>query len=166
MRTYVAASAAIVIFLAASSVQRVNAQKADTSKAVSEKARAELVAMHHDFATALQAGDLAKSASFYASDVSIYAPGMKTIKGHAAVEKMLQGPKSAMAGDKFEMSTSKTQVGAAGDIAYTSGTYRLSHTSGQAENGRYLAVWKKQTNGSWRISEAMFNSAEPATAAR
>lgn len=61
------------------------------------------------------------------------------------------------------------EVGAAhsGDLAYTSGTYQsaLKGGSGKAsvDKGKYLTIWKKQADGSWKVLFDTFNSDLPAS---
>ena len=49
------------------------------------------------------------------------------------------------------------QVAAAGDVGYTTGAFGLQ-ANGQTEKGKYVTVWKKQTDGSWKIAEDIFNT--------
>lgn len=43
-------------------------------------------------------------------------------------------------------------VAAAGDLAYTYGTYQLAiKQTGETEEGTYLSVWKKDSTGHWKF---------------
>ncbi len=66
----------------------------------------------------------------------------------------------------------RIEVGASGDMGYTAGNWRSSYenSDGQlAENiGSYLAIWKKQEDGKWKVaveidfpSQELFHIAEP-----
>jgi ketosteroid isomerase-like protein len=35
----------------------------------------------------------------------------------------------------------------------------------QRDRGKYIEVWRRQTDGSWLIADDIFNSSEPAPAA-
>jgi hypothetical protein len=52
-----------------------------------------------------------------------------------------------------------------GDLAYDRGTYSMTVTPpGLApieDHGKYLSIWRKQADGSWKITHAMFNSDPP-----
>lgn len=60
----------------------------------------------------------------------------------------------------------KAGVAASGDLGYTSGSYEMSFqdASGKtvADKGKYLTVWKKQADGSWKVLFDMFNTDLPA----
>jgi ketosteroid isomerase-like protein len=53
----------------------------------------------------------------------------------------------------------------AGDLAYTSGVYqsKLKGASGKGsvDKGKYLTVWKKQADGSWKVLFDIFNTDLP-----
>jgi ketosteroid isomerase-like protein len=43
------------------------------------------------------------------------------------------------------------EVSASGDLGYTVGTYRLASPAGLVRTGKYMTVWKKQPDGSWKF---------------
>jgi quercetin dioxygenase-like cupin family protein len=51
----------------------------------------------------------------------------------------------------------KADVSAAGDVGYTVGTYEAS-MNGATEKGKYVVVWKKQPDGTWKAAEDIFNA--------
>ena len=59
----------------------------------------------------------------------------------------------------------KADVARSGDLAYMIGTYELSlnDASGKPvhDRGKYAEVWKKQTDGQWKVVADMFNSDLP-----
>lgn len=63
----------------------------------------------------------------------------------------------------------KVEVSRGGDLGYTSGVYELKLTgpNGKAvsDHGKYLTVWKKQPDGSWKVVADTFNSDLPAQGA-
>lgn len=63
--------------------------------------------------------------------------------------------------------TKKVEVAQSGDLAYSSGTYevKFNDPSGKPGNdrGKYLQVWKKQADGSWKCVMDTWNSDLPAT---
>jgi len=54
------------------------------------------------------------------------------------------------------------EVNAAGDLAYEIGTYEMSFEMGKMgsgdDNGKYMSVWKKQADGSWKVYAEIWNS--------
>ena len=57
-----------------------------------------------------------------------------------------------------------------GDLVYVVGTYTLTTKAGKAkpvvDRGKYLAVWKKQDDGSWKAEANTWNSDLPLPGAK
>ena len=100
--------------------------------------------------------DMEKFMSYYAADASIYAPGMPIATGTGAIRTALTGMMSAP-GFALEFAPTKADVSAASDIGYTTGTYQLT-MNGTTEKGKYVTIWKKQSDGQWKVSEDIFNA--------
>lgn len=52
-----------------------------------------------------------------------------------------------------------------GDLAYVHGTYHLEMRMPDGmvpDDGKYIEIWKRQADGSWRIAYDIFNSDLPA----
>jgi len=53
-----------------------------------------------------------------------------------------------------------------GDLAYITGTYEMTENNAggkpQTDKGKYLEVWKKQADGSWKCVADMFSTNLPA----
>jgi uncharacterized protein (TIGR02246 family) len=122
-----------------------------------EQERAALMSTDREWSQTTADAD--RFASFYAPDASFYASGMPLIKGPAAIREFM-GQLMAMPGFKLEIAATNTQVGAAGDLGYITGTYQLTLASG-VEKGKYVTVWRKQTDGTWRVVEDIFNADAP-----
>ena len=59
------------------------------------------------------------------------------------------------------------EVAASGDIGYTIGTFELTaEQDGTAmlTEGKYVTIWHKQTDGSWKVQVDCFNANGPPTA--
>jgi uncharacterized protein (TIGR02246 family) len=113
--------------------------------------------------TAAVAGDTATFAGLYADDAVLMMPNAQAAVGHAAIAKALAG---LMVNEKltnFKLTT--RDVIAAGDYAIETGAVNitLQPKSGKAMSdvGKYLTVWKKQPDGSYRIVRDMVNSDLP-----
>jgi ketosteroid isomerase-like protein len=59
----------------------------------------------------------------------------------------------------------KVEVAQSGDLGYTYGTYQLTMNDPAGnpvtDRGKYITVWKKQADGSWKSVADMFNSDLP-----
>jgi ketosteroid isomerase-like protein len=107
--------------------------------------------------------DSASFATFYADDATVMFPhepafrGMDSIK--AVLTPMMQDPNFALT-----FTTDKVEV--SGILAYTQGTVSSKSTGRDgkplSDTGKYLTVWKKQADGSWKAIEDIFNSDLPA----
>src|SRR5215471_18303511 len=104
------------------------------------------------------ANDAHKFASFYATDASFYAPDAPVVKGRDAIEATFKQLASAP-GFALSWTVASSEIGAAGDIAYLGGAYELKLTGG-GEKGKYVTAWKKQTDGSWKVTNDIFNADE------
>ena len=64
-------------------------------------------------------------------------------------------------------SPSTADVGGAGDLGYTIGTYHMGFQDPEGNpleiDGKYLTVWKKQPDGTWKVAADMFNADGAAT---
>ena len=102
--------------------------------------------------------DPEKMAAYIADGGSVYAPGMPVVTGGEAIRKMFT-QMIAAPGFSLSWTATKAEVGAAGDIGYTTGTYQ-STMGGVSEKGKYVTAWKKQADGTWKVTEDIFNADE------
>ena len=67
----------------------------------------------------------------------------------------------------FSLSWSPSVADAGGDLGYTIGTYHMEVQDPEgnplAIDGKYMTVWKKQPDGSWKVAVDMFNANGAAT---
>jgi ketosteroid isomerase-like protein len=109
------------------------------------------------------AKDLDKSLSFLDEQGSMLVSNAPIATGKAALAKAIA---QDFAGGTLTWRGNKAGVARSGDLAYTSGTYEwiLNDSSGKtaSDKGKYLTVWKKEADGSWKVLYDMFNSDLPA----
>ena len=105
--------------------------------------------------------DLDRLISFYAEDAVLFPPGEPGASGKEAIRASI-AKLVAMPGLTLSFETSKVEVARAGDLAYAHGTYSMSMTGPKgapmAEKGKYLTVYRKQTDGQWKAVADMINS--------
>ncbi len=99
--------------------------------------------------------------SFYTDDATVYPPNDIIGTGHDGAKKIW----GAMLSDPSLTISWKAQHGeiaSSGDIGYTSGTYELSMKGPDGkpinDKGKFLCVWKKQSDGKWKALRDMWNS--------
>ena len=119
-----------------------------------EEERAKLLAVDREWSES--ATDIDKFLSYFAPDASAYPPGMPVATGTAAIRERVHGSQ-LLAGvlDLLEGDQGRRRHG--GDVGYTVGTYTMS-MAGATEAGKDVTVWKKQSDGSWKVAEDIFNA--------
>lgn len=126
--------------------------RADTAAAASEVKQTEAGML-----AAWKARDGAKVAAFYADDAVVAVPGVPAQKGAAAIRAAtdadLKDPAFAV-----DFTNEKTEIAAAGDMAYTRGTFRVTYTDPATKKplnvaGSYVTLFRKQDDGSWKAIE-------------
>jgi uncharacterized protein (TIGR02246 family) len=108
------------------------------------------------------AKDSASFATFYADDATVMIPNEPAFKGMKDIQAvwtpMMQDP-------SFKLSFTTDKVEVSGILGYTQGAYSLTTTARNGkpfeDKGKYLTVWKKQADGSWKALEHIFNSDLP-----
>ncbi len=91
--------------------------------------------------------------SFFAEEGMQLTPE-GNIKGHEAIRAYM-GPAFARPGFSLRWKPTFADIGASGDLGYTTGTYESRGTDAQGNpvvrTGRYVSIWKKQKDGSWKV---------------
>ena len=111
-----------------------------------------------------EAKDVDKAVAFCDEQGSMLWPNDPVATGKDAITKLTA---SAFAIPDFKLVWQPEKVGVArsGDLGYTSGTYvwTFKDASGKpvSDKGKYLTVWKKQADGSWKVLFDMFNTDPP-----
>jgi uncharacterized protein (TIGR02246 family) len=114
---------------------------------------------------AAEAKDLDRYISFYADDAVLFWPGAPMMTGRAAIREFMQGLLS-MPAFSLSFETVKVEVSQAGDLAYSYGTNKVSLVGPDGkrmkDRGKYLTVYGKQPDGTWKVVADMGNSDLPA----
>lgn len=113
---------------------------------------------------AAQAKDVDGAVSNYADNASWLPPNAPIAEGKAAIRagwsKLLATP-----GFSIDWQITKIGISRARDLAYTLYTYQLNMQGADGkpitDRGKDMAVWKKQSNGTWKIVADTFNSDLP-----
>jgi len=121
-------------------------------------------AVDAEWARAASAGDGNAIAALYATDATVLPP-MEPLRQGEAAKKYWVDFTNSFSGP-IELAT--TAVEGRGDLAYGVGKYRMSVTPKKAgakplpvEEGKYLEVFKKQADGSWKIIYDMWSANAP-----
>lgn len=113
------------------------------------------------WAAAAAAKDLDKSVSFCGPDAAILVPNAPAAEGPEAIRKWFQDAFN-IPGFKLLWRATEAAAAKSGDLGYSRGTYELTFNdaSGKpvSDHGKYITVWKKQPDGSWKVLRDIFNS--------
>jgi len=137
---------------------------AQTTSTVSADERA-IRAAEAQWSNAASAKDLERTLSFYTADAAVLTPNVPAIIGREAIRALwvdeFKDPASALSWHAVAVEVSRS-----GDLGYARGSYRASYTfDGKPvhEYGKYLTVWKKQPDGSWKVAADMYSPDAPPT---
>jgi uncharacterized protein (TIGR02246 family) len=99
------------------------------------------------------ARDVERCVSFYAEDGERFAAGSPLIRGIDGLRK--EWRKYVLSPGTFQWTTSRVEVSTSGDLAYETGKFVLKTVdkNGQTSttNGKYVCVWRKQSDGKWKV---------------
>ncbi len=107
-------------------------------------------------------GDTDEFLSFFADDAYFMPFGAPLVRGdaiRATWEHLVSTP-----GFALEWVATNTDVAESGDIGYTIGTFELNSEQdgvSMVTVGKYVTVWSKQADGSWKVQVDSFNSDGP-----
>jgi len=101
--------------------------------------------------------DASLVASLFAKDGVLLGRNGKFFKGP---EQILQRQKPVMekAGKGVKVTVTTVDLWLDGDTAYETGTYSYKYQEAGKpvnEEGRYVTIWKRQSDGSWKIASDM-----------
>jgi uncharacterized protein (TIGR02246 family) len=123
-----------------------------------------IVSANARFIDANKRGDTAAVAANYADDAIVMMPNMAAWRGHDAVQKGMVEFLSQMAVKDLSLKTEDVAV--RGDVAVETGSYEMTVRSKAGkeikDKGKYVTVWKRQADGTWKITRDINNSDLPA----
>lgn len=100
----------------------------------------------------------------FADGANFFPPNQPAITAKEGIQKWAS---DLMANPGFAVSwtPTKAEVARSSDLGYTLGTYELTLQGPKGktmtDHGKYLTVWKKQADGSWKVAADVFNSDLP-----
>lgn len=129
---------------------------------------AEVKAADTQWSKAAESRNILNVMSFYADNASILPPNAEMVSKTPDMRKVWT--------DMLTPATTLTwtpgnvEVASSGDVAYDQGFYLMTTQVAKGkpvlDRGKYLKVWQKQTDGSWKAVADMWNSDLPAAVAK
>ena len=113
-------------------------------------------------ALARQGTDVERIVSFWSDDAKVYPPGEPLLDGKQAIREFVTGslktPGFSVSWEPLEVMVTPGE-----SLGYTTGRNRFTfpHSSGQivTSHGRYVTVWRKESNGAWKCVIDIWNTA-------
>jgi uncharacterized protein (TIGR02246 family) len=125
--------------------------------------RAEVEAGERRWLEAFNGGDASGVAQHYTEGARLLPPNSDIVEGRASIEEFIKGFVATGAQASFTLLT----VHEAGDLCASVGTYDMTIPTDdgpQQDRGKFIEIWARQSDGSWRIIDDIFNSSLPAPA--
>lgn len=117
-----------------------------------------------DWLKVFAAKNLDKSVAFFDEKGAMLPSNAPIADSKEAISKMLTGF-FALPDLRISWQVGRADVAHSGDLGYTSGTYEMTFNdpTGKtvSDKGKYVTVWKKQKNGSWKVLLDIFNTDLP-----
>lgn len=117
------------------------------------------------FLSAMRAKDPAPIKDVYAEDAISYPPNAEPLRGKAAIAEYNKQWFASIEPDS--VAAERDGLLSSGDIAVETGWYyfkgKMFGQPGE-DRGRYLQVWQRQADGSWKIVRDIANSSIPIAA--
>jgi uncharacterized protein (TIGR02246 family) len=103
--------------------------------------------------------------SAYSADASLMFPNSPILQGEdlrTAIRALAADPNFSI-----RFSTDKVEVAKSGEVGYTRGTYTMTMSDPSTkktlrEKGKYVTIYARQADGSWRMIEDINNADAPA----
>ena len=111
---------------------------------------------------AAQTHDLATLFTFYADDATVLPAGAELLTNKPSVQKYWT--EQLTPGVDVSWTPMYVEASTAGDMVYVVGSYSMTTKvvkgkgNASSDHGKYMAVWKKQADGSWKAEADTWNS--------
>ena len=125
-----------------------------------ESEKEKLLQTDMDFSkTSITQGAAEAFNQYLTSDALELPAGKNAVQGRDKIYGMM---KENQGDYQLEWTPQYAEVAKSGELGYTWGTYILSYRDEKGEEqksyGKYLNIWEKQTDGSWKVAIDMGNS--------
>lgn len=133
-------------------------QPQEQTTTLSEQDISAVMEATEQYGGSIVAGDFDKIRSLMDADIVLMPPSESAAHGVDAAMQSMEGFPG------MEGSINPEQVEGSGNLAYVRGNYNITFivndTTRIPDNGKYIEVWKKQDDGSWKVVVDIWNSNE------
>ena len=108
-------------------------------------------------------GDALRTAADYTDDAQILAPQHPAVQGKTAIVAFFKANIDKYLGFGNETTWSLVR----GDVAIEQGVYSVRNVriGANVETGKYIRIWRRTSNGTWKLYRDMYSSDSEAPAA-
>jgi len=133
-----------------------------TSRPLSPADQAAVRAADSIYHAALTAGNVDGAVAFFAADATVMPPDAPAVHGTDAIRQLFGGLLGTM---NVTLAVKSERVAGQGNLAYNMGSYHLTGTLKDStrtpippEDGKYLQVFLRQADGSWKAVADIWNA--------
>lgn len=124
----------------------------------------QIAAATQDIVKALLAGDASKTAAGFGGDAILLPDDAEMVQGGAEIEKYYENVFAQ--GQLSELTLTEVEVSGQGNLAYEVGTFTRTWTppgseASVSDAGKYVNVYKRQADGSWKCAASIWNLDQP-----
>jgi ketosteroid isomerase-like protein len=105
--------------------------------------------------------------SWFAEDGTMYPPS-EPIRGRQAIREAMDGlydPRTGKGDLRLTWQPDRAEASQSGELGWTTGTSLAVGPRGE-RHGRYITIWRKQADGTWKVSADLGNQGPLAPAAQ
>lgn len=120
--------------------------------------------IYKEYEASVLAGDADRWVAIWTEDPIALWPDLPAVKGASTLLEAITADFGSISPSDMEITTEEIEV--AGDWAYARGNYTLNGELNDgggplAVDGKFLTIFQRQTDGSWKIHRDIFNSNVP-----
>ena len=109
------------------------------------------------------AKDVDATVGYYSDDASLLPPNAPIASDKASIRANWAA--LLMPGNSLTWQADKVDVARSGDLAYAMGVYQFTSKDAKGktatDSGKFVEVWKKQADNTWKVAADIFNSDLP-----
>ena len=130
-----------------------------------DQAKKGIAEANAEWVEGMKSGDAEAVSLLYMEDAIVLPPNESMVKGRAAIKDVFDTMMKSWV-KLTDLTLVTLEVNGAGDFAYELGTYAMTFEvpGGQtpmSDTGKYLAIWKKQADNTWKFHIDSWSSSQP-----
>ena len=120
-------------------------------------ARTDVEAGEAKWQEAFNGGDASGVAARYETEARLMAPNLPTMEGRSQIEAFVKEFVQTGA----QLSFSLVTVHESPEVCAAVGRYEMKIPGAPDDTGKFVVIWRRQSDGSWLIADDIFNSDNP-----